>query len=63
MKVIAVYVMRMNGKAADSGCTLSVTASFYKVLFVLHLWNARQDIKIYGQVKHRRGKLSSEKGE
>lgn len=37
---------------------ISVTASFYKVLFVLHLWNTRQDIKIYGQVKHRKGKLS-----
>lgn len=38
------------GKVADSGHTLiiSVMALFYKVLFVFHLWNVRQDIKIYG---------------
>lgn len=41
---------------------ISVTASFYKVLFVLHLWNARQEIKIYGRVKHVKGKLSLSEG-
>ena len=44
--------MKGRGKVADSGHTLiiSVTVSFYKALFVLHLWNTRQDIKIYGRV-------------
>lgn len=40
---------------------ISVTASFYEVLFVLHLWIARQDIKIYGQIK-RKINRASEKG-
>lgn len=37
-------------EVAGSGhiLTISVTASFHKVLFVLHLWNAGQEVKIYG---------------
>lgn len=37
---------------------ISTTASFYKVLFVLHLGNAGQEVKMFGSVKHVEGKLS-----
>lgn len=59
------YVMHMKGrgKVAVDVLFISVNASFYKVLFVLHLWNSRQDMKIYGQVKHRKENQASEKGE
>lgn len=45
-------------RESGSGPTISVTASFYNILFVLHLWNAGQDVKMCGQVKHMKGKLS-----
>lgn len=36
---------------------ISTTASFYKVLFVLCLGNAGQEVKTFGSVKHTKGKF------
>lgn len=55
---VCAYEREREVSGSGHSLTISVTASFYKVLFVLHLWNAGQEIKMYGWVKHVKGMLS-----